>query len=82
MTLIEILMVWNIIGFCIWFGVGVFDGSPVNEVGFGCCNPLWLYRQYRVNYFGAGFLVLLINLICPVCSLGYWFYKLCTVGRR
>ena len=63
MTLIEILVIWHFIGACIWFVVGVFDGSPV-------------------NYFGAGFLALLINLICPIASLGYWFYKLCTVGRR
>ena len=82
MTLIEILVIWHFIGACIWFVVGVFDGSPVNEVGLACCNPLWWYREYRVNYFGAGFLALLINLICPIASLGYWFYKLCTVGRR
>jgi hypothetical protein len=83
MTLIEILIIWNISGFAVWLAMAVFDGSPMNEAsGFEFCNPVWLYEQYRVNYFGAGFLALLFSLMCPVYSLGYWFYKLCTVGRR
>lgn len=83
MTLIEILVFWHICGFVLLVCMAMFDGSPTNEAdGFEFCNPVWLYNQYRVNYFGAGFLALLLNLVCPVCSLGYWVYKLCIVGRR
>ena len=83
MTFIEISIIWNICGFVLLFCAAMFDGSPTEKAdGFEFCNPIWLYRQYRVNWFGAGFLALLINLICPACSLGYWLYKLCTIGRR
>lgn len=44
-------------------------------------NPIKIYRTYRVNYLGAALICIIYNLLCPICSIGYWFYKLCTFGR-
>ena len=50
--------------------------------GFETLNPFYVYRNIRVNYFGLIWMTLALNLICPLATVGYWFYKLCTVGRR
>jgi len=44
-------------------------------------NPVFLYEHSRVNWFGAAMLALFANLLCPIGTIIYWFYKLCTVGR-
>ena len=45
-------------------------------------NPIVIYKNNNVNLFGCVMLMLfghcLLLFIAPV----YWFYKLCTVGRR
>ena len=48
---------------------------------FDFLNPIWIYRDNRVNIFGAAVLCLSANIVCPIISICYWFYKLCTVGR-
>lgn len=50
--------------------------------GFEFVNPNWIYRNYRVNKFGAIFLSVLFGLICPIGTIIYWIYKLCTIGRK
>ena len=45
-------------------------------------NPVWWYKNYRVNYFGAVMAALVCTLFCPIAAVAYWFYKLCTVGRN
>lgn len=50
--------------------------------GLEFLNPLFLYETHRINIFGTIVLCLLYNLICPIASIGYWFYKLCTFGRK
>lgn len=50
--------------------------------GFEVCNPYWTYKRYKVNWFGACMISLLYAALCPVTAIGYWFYKLCTIGRR
>ena len=45
-------------------------------------NPCYLYRNYRVNWFGAIMLAIFYNLLTPAVSICYWFYKLCTIGRK
>ena len=81
MTFIEcfvlIFIVWNFFGSLIWFAAhssqySIIDREPV--------NPLFNKENYAVNWFGAIMISLFFNLICPVVSLIYWFYKLCTVG--
>ena len=50
--------------------------------GIEFVNPVWWYKNYRVNYFGAAMAALGCTLLCPIAAIAYWFYKLCTVGRN
>ena len=57
--------------------------SPFHKLeGFEFMNPLWWYKNTSVNPFGAVICALGFTAICPIAALGYWFYKLCTVGRK
>ena len=45
-------------------------------------NPITIYKNHKVNVFGCIVLTLFCNItLCPA-AICYWFYKLCTVGRR
>lgn len=72
------LFVWSSLGVMI---AGVFEMFPDAD-GFNYVNPIWIYKHYNVNYFGAALIFILYNLICPIGSICYWLYKLCTVGRK
>ena len=51
--------------------------------GWELCNPYWAYHYHMgVNVFGAIMISLLYTVLCPIGAICYWFYKLCTVGRR
>ena len=86
MTPIEILILvsilWNILGFLVLIDIGITADWAQYCDGFELLNPIFIYRQLRVNYFGAFWVTLFMNALCPIVSLGYWFYKLCIVGRR
>ena len=59
-----------------WFDL---DGRD----GFVFFNPVKNYKAWSsMNWFGAGFFTLLLNVICPFWAFCYWFCKLCTVGRK
>lgn len=77
--------VFWIIGF-LWNFVGMFIlGMTANKnewFSVWRLNPIEIYKRCKVNYFGTVVLMLLSNLICPVVSIYYWLYKLCTVGRK
>jgi hypothetical protein len=52
-----------------------------------CCNlnflqPNIIYHNTKLNYFGVGVVCLALNLFFLPIALCYWFYKLCTVGRK
>ena len=49
--------------------------------GWEFVNPIYVHKYNHVNWFGAFLVALLYNLLCPLGSIGYWIYKLCTVGR-
>ena len=72
---ILIFIEWNVVGFIIAL-------MSMDSIGFEYVNPCWIYRHYHVNYFGAALLFIVFNLLCPIASFCYWFYKICTVGRR
>ena len=74
------LILWNFLG-------GIFSILLYEVYGlfgsFEYLNPLFLYDyHYNLNWFGVICLTLLYNLICPLITIIYWFYKLCTIGRR
>ena len=79
--MLTILISWNVVGFFILILIGISSktiGSCPNSDFF---SPLWIYKNIKVNWFGAVVLALLLNILCPVWSISCWFYKLCTVGR-
>lgn len=45
-------------------------------------NPIRVYKENNVNWLGCIMLVLLAHILFLPISLIYWFYKLCTCGRR
>jgi hypothetical protein len=50
--------------------------------GLNFLQPNIIYHNTKLNYFGAGVVCLVLNLFYLPMALCYWFYKLCTVGRR
>lgn len=49
------------------------------ENGF---NPIRVYKENNVNWFGCIMLVLLAHILFLPIAIIYWFYILCTYGRR
>lgn len=87
-AIIGILLLWTFLGI---FVIAKYE--DISEVfakssGQACpyLNPVWLYENYKVNYFGAFLLTILFNIICPLLSIFYWivtFIKwICTAGRK
>ena len=72
------LVIWNGCGGIILILLDVLN--KFNDFSF--MNAIKIYRTYRVNYFGAALICIIYNLLCPIASIGYWFYKLCTFGRK
>lgn len=70
-----IITTWNMVGIVLAF-------LGIDSDGFEYVNPVWIYKRYHVNYFGAALICIIHNLLCPIGSVCYWIYKLCTVGRR
>lgn len=77
-----IFVIWNTIGSLIVAFIGAWwADAPWRNTCCGFLNPYLVHKQCSVNWFGAVFLTFIFNLICPVFSLCYWVYILCTVGR-
>ena len=74
-TLVFTVVIWSVVGLTV-------SMTAIDSEGLEYVNSVWIYKRYRVNYFGAAVLCILYNLICPIGSICYWIYKLCTVGRR
>ena len=45
-------------------------------------NPKTLYAYHKVNKFGCAMLTIFYHIVFCVHAIWFWFYKLCTVGRR
>ena len=81
---------WLLLGLLLYtIGLGICAAiicnakGPLSDVeGFEFMNPLWWYRNYPVNPFGAMMCLLFFIILCPIGAVCYWFYKLCTVGRK
>lgn len=72
------LVIWNGCGGIILILLDVLNKFD----DFSYVNPIKIYKTYRVNYFGAALICIIYNLLCPIGSIGYWFYKICTIGRK
>ena len=71
-------IVWSLCGTLFLVIVGVLDEFD----DFSYMNPIKIYKNYKVNYFGAAIICIIHNLLCPISSIGYWFYKICTFSRK
>ena len=72
---LDIILVANFV----WWIVAV---EMSGEIGLCFCNPRWIYNHTKTNWFGTALLTILANTAFGPAALCYWFYKLCTVGRR
>ena len=51
--------------------------------GWQWINPVAIYKNVPVNWFGCIILTILAHIAAgPIWACLYWFYKLCTVGRK
>ena len=77
------LFVWSLIGAMV---ICVFGGCGLSIVAYSYdsefFNPAYCYKHAHVNWFGAFMIALGFTLLSPLWAAGFWFYKLCTVGRR
>ena len=78
-TIIALIFVWGI-GLAI--DISLIARNKYCD-GFELCNPYWAYKYCKkVNWFGACVVSLIFTVLCPPAAAIYWFYKLCTWGRR
>ena len=54
----------------------------IEGANFSFVNPIIIYRNIKVNWFGALFLTIIFNIFLPAIAIPYWIYKVCTVGRK
>ena len=78
-----VIFIWSLVGGFIlmiahWEGKGAINMAD----GWEFVNPIHVYKYNHVNWFGAFIITLIYNALCPIGSVCYWFYKLCTVGRK
>lgn len=82
-ALIAVIVCWSIFGALFR---GLFADCSIGAFGiadgFEFVNPVFIYKYNNVNWFGAIIVSLVYSLICPIGTVCYWFYKLCTVGRK
>lgn len=53
------------------------------EYGLQWINPIVIYNNVPVNWFGCIVLTILAHIVVgPFLAMSYWFYKLCTIGRK
>ena len=75
-----------IAGAFIWFVIDMIVMVMINFAwicdGLNFLRPDIIYHNTKLNYFGVGVVCLALNLFYLPMALCYWFYKLCTVGRR
>jgi len=57
-----------------------FDSGEL--IGLQWVNPVVIYNNVSVNWFGCIVLTILAHIAAGPWVVFYWFYKLCTVGRK
>lgn len=85
MNMITWIVVWQVVGALslLFLGATVKNGFFHQFQGWEFVNPYWCYKfNTNVNIIGALMLALMFTAICPAGAVCYWFYKLCTFGRR
>lgn len=78
------LFVWSFFGIFVVAICHTMDlgGALTQTEGFEYVNPIYIYKHNHVNWFGAIVVAIIYSFICPLGTIGYWCYKICTVGRK
>ena len=72
-------IVWSGVGFVM--GINIFP-TRQEEAFFDFFNPRWIYTHIRVNIVGCILLTIFAHILSPIVAIGYWIYKMCTIGRK
>lgn len=56
--------------------------TSTEGINFSFVNPIVIYKNLKVNWFGVILLTIIFNVFFPIIAIPYWIYKLCTVGRK
>lgn len=76
--MVEFFVIWAVINFVVLFALAI---ASVDGANLSFVNPLVIYDNIDVNWFGAWFLAIIANVALPAVAVLYWIYKICTVGR-
>lgn len=80
--LVPFCVLHNVLGFVI-IGIIASCNDTINYcIDADFFSPVWQYKNFKVNWFGAIVLAAFFNILVPAMSIAYWFRKLCTVGRK
>ena len=79
-----IIFVWSVVGgFILKVADSAQTGGAINMAeDWEFVNPIHVHKYNHVNWFGAIIVALVYNALCPIGSVCYWLYKLCTIGRE
>lgn len=72
-------IIWSAVGYLICMSIFTMI---VGDAFFDFFNPCWIYAHVRVNIIGCILLTICIHILSPFVAIGYWIYKICTVGRK
>ena len=68
--------------FYVMLNVIIFWLSCLAWSNFSFVNPVVIYKNVPMNWFGVILLTILLHILLPTIAIPYWFYKLVTVGRK
>lgn len=74
----EVLLSWAVLNGTALFIAAIMCMDGAN---FSFVNPIVIYKNIKVNWFGAFVLAALCNILFPIIAIPYWIYKLFTAGR-
>lgn len=74
-----LLVIYIVVNF---FGAAIMAFTSVDGANPSFVNPIVIYNNVRVNWFGAVLLSVISNVLLPSLAIPYWIYKLCTIGRK
>ena len=73
-----LILFWIVINIMALFVVAI---ASVDGANFSFVNPIVIYNEIKVNWFGVAVLAVIFNILLPAISIPYWIYKIFTVGR-
>jgi hypothetical protein len=81
-----VLQIIAVLVVALWIcSIGPFLGYAL-EYGFDALedtfNPVVKYENSDFNLFGVIVITVILSIVFMPMAIIYWFYKLCTVGRR